>query len=152
VDTLYRDPAGRRVIHADLHHENVKVDRGRLRPLDFYEVIWGYPVQDVALTLYDLRFFARQTADQYAALRDAFADGYASRLPWPEAYPGQIDVLIAGRRLRAANWVLIRETAPFARDPIPDPAVIEGFFARLEAEFRGLLESAATGGGSADGR
>jgi Ser/Thr protein kinase RdoA (MazF antagonist) len=39
VAAIYADPTGRRVIHSDLHHENVKVHQGRLRPLDFYEVI-----------------------------------------------------------------------------------------------------------------
>jgi Ser/Thr protein kinase RdoA (MazF antagonist) len=144
VDALYADPAGRRVIHADLHHENVKVHRGRLRPLDFYEVIWGYPVQDISLTFYDLRFWADCRPHGYAALRDAFELGYRSRLPWPETYPGQIDTLVAGRRLRQANWVIEHETAPFAADPtaVPDPAVIAPFFERLEAEFRALLDGA----------
>ena len=144
LDALYADPAGRRVIHADLHHENVKVCRGRLRPLDFYEVIWAYPVQDVSLTLYDLRYFADCRPHSYAALRDAFAAGYTSRLPWPEQHPGQIDTLIAGRQLRRANWVLQHETAPFAGDPskVPDPAKIVRFFEWLEAEFRTMLEHA----------
>lgn len=141
VDALYADPAGLRVIHADLHHENVKLARGRLRPLDFYEVIWGYPAQDVALTLYDLRYSTARQPHGYAALREAFARGYASRLPWPEAHPGQLDTLVAGRRLRQANWVLWRETAPFAPDPgaVPDPAEIIPYFERVEAEFRALL-------------
>ena len=144
LTALYADPSGRRVIHADLHHENVKVDRGRLRPLDFYEVIHGYPVQDVSLTLYDLwrlREFTDSRLQVYAALRDAFAQGYTTRLPWPEQHPGQIDTLIAGRQLRRANWVLAHETAAFAADPaaVPDPAAIVWFFERLEAELRALL-------------
>jgi Ser/Thr protein kinase RdoA (MazF antagonist) len=142
VDALYADPAGRRVIHADLIPENVKVHRGRLRPLDFYEAIWGYPVQDVALSFYDLRFFVDCRPHGYAALRDAFADGYTTRLPWPERRGGQVDLLVAGRRLRKANWVLFTETAPFVADPetVTDPTLVAGFFARLEAEFRTLLE------------
>jgi Ser/Thr protein kinase RdoA (MazF antagonist) len=133
------------VIHADLHQENVKVHRGRLRPLDFYEVIWGYPVQDIALTLYDLRYFADCRPYGYGALREAFIAGYASRLPWPEQHRGQIDTLIAGRQLRRANWVLEHETDPFADDPsgAPDPAALVQFFERLEAEFGAWLEGPA---------
>jgi len=143
VGALYADPAGRRVIHADLIPENVKIHRGRLRPLDFYEAIGGYPVQDVALTFYDLRFFVDCRPHGFPALRDAFAQGYASRLPWPERQPGQIDALVAGRRLRKANWVLVTETAPFVGAPerVTDPALVAGFFARLEADFRALLEA-----------
>ncbi len=141
VDALYADPAGRRVIHADLHHENVKVHRGRLRPLDFYEAIWGYPVQDISLTFYDLCYFTDCRPYGYAALREAFTTGYTSRLPWPEQHRGQIDTLIAGRQLRRANWVLQHETAPFAADPstVPDPDAIVRFFESLEAQFRALL-------------
>ena len=141
IGALYADPAGRRVIHADLHHENVKVLRGRLRPLDFYEAIWGYPVQDISLTFYDLRVFADCRPYGYEALRAAFTRGYVSRLPWPEQYPGQIETLIAGRRLRQANWVLAHETAAFAPDPtrVPDPAAIRRFFERLGDELRALL-------------
>ena len=115
IDALYAEPAGRRVIHADLTVENVKVHRGRLRPLDFYETSWGYPIQDAALTLFDLRFFADCRPHGYAALRDAFADGYMSRMPWPEQHSGQIDALVAGRRLRQANLVLLHEAAPSPR-------------------------------------
>jgi Ser/Thr protein kinase RdoA (MazF antagonist) len=140
--TLYADPSGLRVVHADLHHENVKVDRGRLRPLDFYEVVWAYPVQDVSLTLYDLRYYADCQPHGYPAIRDAFAEGYASRLPWPEQRPGQVDTLVAGRLLRRANYVLWRQTAAFADDPaaVPDPLRLEPFFAWLEFDLRSLLD------------
>jgi Ser/Thr protein kinase RdoA (MazF antagonist) len=142
VDDLFRDPAGRRVIHADLHHENVILHRGRLRPLDFYEVIWGYPLQDIALTFFDFRYYTDARSPGYDALRRAFASGYAAHLPWPEESPGQIDILVAGRRLRQANWVLWRETAPFAEEAsaVPDPARIVPYFERLEGEFRALLD------------
>src|SRR5215472_5143576 len=45
---LYRDGQEVRIIHADLHQENVKVFRGTLYPFDFEDVILGYPVQDIA--------------------------------------------------------------------------------------------------------
>jgi Ser/Thr protein kinase RdoA (MazF antagonist) len=142
VAALQADRTGRQVIHADLHPKNVKVHRGRLRPLDFYEVIWGYAVQDVALTLYDLRFFTNSRPHGYAALRDAFQRGYAACLPWPETQAGQIDTLVAGRRLRQANWVLLHETALFASHPetVPDPGELHPFFQRLETEFRALFD------------
>ena len=75
---------------------------------------------------------------------DTVAACDASRLPWPEGYPGQIDTLVAGRLLRRVNWVLWRETAPFADDPtrVPDPRRLEAFFARLEDELRAFLEHA----------
>ena len=64
------------------------------------------------------------------------------RLAWPETRSGDLDVLVAGRLLRRANYVLWRETAAFADDPaaVPDPARLEPFFAWLETELRSLLE------------
>lgn len=139
---LYADPAGLFVVHADLQHDNVKLDRGRLRPLDFYEVVWAYPVQDVALTLYDLRYSSPGGSYGYGPAHADFAEGYASRLLWPESHPGQLDLLVAGRLLRRANYVLWRETAAFADDPstVPDPARLDPFFAWVEADLRAVLE------------
>lgn len=106
LDRLYADPDGLRVIHGDLHHENVKVSRGRLRPIDFEDVIWGYPIQDIALTFYDFRFYTDPETHDYAALCGAFQCGYTSNLPWPQEYPDQIDTLHVARRIWVANWVL----------------------------------------------
>lgn len=109
LDRLYAGPEKPRVIHGDLHHENVKVSRGKLRPIDFEDVIWGYPIQDVALTFYDFRYYTDPEAHDYDALCEAFRRGYASRLPWPEEYPNQIDLLHVARRIWVANWVLQNE-------------------------------------------
>jgi Ser/Thr protein kinase RdoA (MazF antagonist) len=111
---LYADPSGLRVIHNDLHQENVKLWRGRLRPLDFEDAIWGYPVQDIAMTFGDLLFFTDLDNTAYQAMRAAFQRGYTSVSPWPEAYPGQIDTFNAGRQLWRANWVA-RFEAPHAQ-------------------------------------
>ena len=43
-----------RVIHCDLWHENIKLDRGRLRPFDFEDTVWGYRLHDLAMGLLDL--------------------------------------------------------------------------------------------------
>lgn len=102
---LYADPQGRRVIHNDLHQENVKIWRGRLRPLDFEDAIWGYPVQDIAMTFSDLLFDSTLDTEAYQRLRAAFQQGYTSHSPWPETYAGQLDTFIAGRQLWRANWV-----------------------------------------------
>ena len=85
---LYRDGQGVRIIHADLHQENVKVFRGALSPFDFEDSILGYPVQDIAQTFYDLLYFSSLDNTEYQRLRDAFIQGYQSEQPWPEAYPG----------------------------------------------------------------
>ncbi|MDQ3326962.1 MAG: phosphotransferase [Chloroflexota bacterium] len=112
---LYADPSGRRPIHNDLHHENVKVFRGKLQPLDFEDALWGYPVQDIAMTWYDLLDHADPESTDYDALREAFERGYTSRAAWPEAYPDEIDAFIAGRQIWRANYVA-RHERRYARD------------------------------------
>ena len=132
------------MIHADLHHQNVKLDRGRLRPLDFYEVIWGYPAQDVALTLYDLRYYTAPPRPGTPPCAEPSPAATPPYCPGPRRAPASSMSLVAGRRLRQANWVLWRETAPFAPVPgaVPDPAEIVPYFERVEAEFRALLDGA----------
>lgn len=127
---LYADPTSLRVIHNDLHQENVKVWRGRLRPLDFEDAIWGYPVQDIAMTFGDLLFFTELSSSEYQAVRAAFQRGYTSHSPWPETYSGQIDTFIAGRQLWRANWVA-RFEQPYA----------QGFNTWLAARFQAFLDT-----------
>ncbi len=97
----YADPTGLRVIHNDLHHENINFYRGCLYPFDFEDTIWGYPVQDIATALQDL--MEDTPPDAFEPLQDAFRAGYERHSPWPERYPGEIDVFRAGFVLKRAN-------------------------------------------------
>jgi Ser/Thr protein kinase RdoA (MazF antagonist) len=126
--SLYQDRRGLRVLHYDLHQWNVKVYRGKLSPFDCEDLIWGYPVQDIAITFYYLQGY-----EQAQDFREAFRRGYTQYCDWPEHTPGQIDTFIAGRGLELANFVL--------QDPNPDwqreaPAFIE----RTETRLRTFLE------------
>ncbi len=89
-----------RVIHCDLWHENIKLDRGRLRPVDFEDTIWGYRLHDIAMGMLDL--LEDVGAARYAHLLAAFRSGYERHLDWPE---GNLAVLQLGRLLWKANWV-----------------------------------------------
>lgn len=101
------DPATAQIIHGDLHPWNVHVSRGRLIALDFEDVAWGRPVQDVAITL----FYERDNPN-YADLRSAFTDGYTSVLAWPETSDGQIEHFMAARTIMFVNFVLNIEDEP----------------------------------------
>jgi Ser/Thr protein kinase RdoA (MazF antagonist) len=101
--SLYADPDGLQVIHNDLHHENIKIDRGRLRPFDFEDTIWGYPVQDIAMALQDLMMAV--APDAFEPLQHAFRAGYERRRAWPAQDGRQIDTFRAGRLLWVANYV-----------------------------------------------
>lgn len=99
----YADGEGLRVIHNDLWHDNIKIHRGRLRPLDFEDTIWGYPVQDIAMALQDLA--SAVTPPVYVRYVDALRAGYERLAPWPERYAGEIDRFRVGRMLWVANYV-----------------------------------------------
>lgn len=103
---LYADSAGLRPIHNDLHQENVKIWRGKLRPLDFEDTILGYPVQDIAMTFSDLLYYCNLDNDGYERLREAFIRGYRDAAEWPETNPNQSNLFMAGRLLWRANWVV----------------------------------------------
>jgi len=100
---LYSQPNGLQAIHNDLHHENIKTDRGRLRPFDFEDTLWGYPVQDIAMALQDLMLDV--DAEAFTKLSAAFRRGYERLAHWPATNDGQIDTFRAGRMLWVANWI-----------------------------------------------
>jgi Ser/Thr protein kinase RdoA (MazF antagonist) len=104
LDRLFASPQKRHVLHGDLHLWNVKVKNGRLYPIDFEDLMWGYPVQDVAITL----FYGR-LHKHYSDLRAAFNAGYSTLQPWPVEYPGQLELLMAGRTLMFVNYVLTQD-------------------------------------------
>jgi len=122
-----------RLLHGDLHQWNVRCARGGLSPIDFEDLMWGWPVQDIATSLY---YFLEPEAD-YPQLRAAFEQGYRRRAPWPERHPGEIDAFIAARGLGLVNFILTH----------PNPAWkarASEFVERIEQRLRRLL--AQTGG------
>ncbi len=127
-ERLYADPAELRVIHNDLHHNNVKIHRGCLHPFDFEHTMWGYPVQDLAVALDGL--MARSARDKLEPLQRALRAGYENRIEWPERDEGQIDTFRAGRTLWVANYV-----AQF------EPGRLKEYVDRLAPQFERFLDT-----------
>jgi len=107
----------------------VKVYRGRVGTFDFEDLMWGWPVQDIATTFY--YFYGEARFDE---LLEAFKRGYTSLREWPERVPGEITTFIAGRALVLANDLLIDTSSPEWQAAIPR------YFERTEARLRALLE------------
>ena len=117
IDALWATAHKPRVIHNDLHQWNVKIYRERPYALDFEDLMWGFPVQDIAVTFYSL--LGNESVPEF---REAFRCGYTRYRAWPEQVEGQLNALIAGRGLMLANFVL--------QDPHPEwreqaPAFVE---------------------------
>ena len=105
IDRMYReDTAGLRVTHGDLHQWNVRIARGSLSPIDFEDLMWAYPLQDISTTLYYNRL-----DDNYDALLAAFKRGYESILPFPEEFPGQLEIHMLSRRIGLLNYIFTAE-------------------------------------------
>ena len=113
IDELHAGDQDPGIIHADLHQWNLRISRCQVGAIDFEDLMWGYPLQDIAITFYYL-----QGREDYANLLDAFMKGYQNGREWPEQYPGQLDVLIAGRGLDLLNYVL-QDTDPEWREQAP---------------------------------
>lgn len=92
------DSSDLRVIHCDLWHENIKIDRGRLRPFDFEDTILGYRLHDIAMGMLDL--LETVGTERYTGLIASFRSGYEKLLAWPE---GNLEVLQIGRLLWTVN-------------------------------------------------
>jgi Ser/Thr protein kinase RdoA (MazF antagonist) len=75
--------------------------------LDFEDVMLGYPVQDIAITLY----YGRQR-DDYESLREAFAQGYTGIRMWPVDRDGRIETLMAARSVNFINYVARIDPSP----------------------------------------
>jgi streptomycin 6-kinase len=127
IDQLKASSEPMRILHGDLHQWNVRNARGVLSPIDFEYLMLGWPVQDIATTLY---YF---DAKDYTNLCAAFREGYTRRSPWPERRASEIDSFIAARGLGLANFIL--------NDPNPAWREKAGeFIAGIEKRLVGLME------------
>lgn len=108
---------GQMILHGDLHPWNVHRVRDRLRPLDFADLIWGHPIQDVAITL----FYLTERHD-FPTLRGAFFDGYTATRPWPgdggvDGIWPTIETLHMARSLMFCNYIV--RALPAYRETLP---------------------------------
>jgi len=94
------DRSDLRVIHCDLWHDNVKLHRGVLHPLDFEDTVWGFRAHDIAMAMLDLLEATDEA--RYAELLAAFRRGYEALMAWPD---DPIEPFQIGRLLWKINWV-----------------------------------------------
>jgi Ser/Thr protein kinase RdoA (MazF antagonist) len=103
LDALWSSPPHPpHLLHGDFGPQNVMRWRTRLTPIDFQDLQFGFDVQDVAITVNDLR---RLYDDE--SLIEAFVAGYTSVRPWPLQDPSLERALGAARRLGFVNLGLI---------------------------------------------
>lgn len=126
LDRLYDGPSPPRFLHLDVHLGNVKQCGDRLAVLDFDDSMWAYPVQDIAISLYYLRYLRGLPED----LCLSFKRGYGRVRAWPEEWEGQIDLLMEARALDLVDVVLAADRSG-ARECLPD--LLQGIEDRVRA-------------------
>ena len=102
VETAYAalDRSDLRVIHCDLWHDNIKLYKNVLHPLDFEDTVWGFRAHDIAMAMLDLLETVGE--DAYPRLLAAFRHGYEAHLAWPG---DPLEPFQVGRLLWKINWV-----------------------------------------------
>jgi Ser/Thr protein kinase RdoA (MazF antagonist) len=102
IDALWAAPPGRpHLLHGDLTPHNIIQTRRGLVPIDFQDLVWGFDVQDIAISMLPL-----QRHEPPVTLTAAFRAGYEEVRPWPQVSPETLAALFAARRLLMANLAL----------------------------------------------
>jgi Ser/Thr protein kinase RdoA (MazF antagonist) len=106
VESAYAaiDRSDLRVIHCDLWHDNIKLYRGVLHPLDFEDTVWGFRAHDIAMAMLDLLEDTDEA--RYSVLLASFRHGYQACMAWPD---DPIEPFQIGRLLWKINWVARRQ-------------------------------------------
>lgn len=128
LDELWRSPPHRpHLLHGDLTAANVVVTGdGTLAPIDFQDVVWGFDVQDLAITIAVLR-----RAPAAPRLVTAFQAGYSTHRRWPDPSPTLLNALIAARALNQINLTM----------NVEGPADADGYFTAHADRLRAWLRS-----------
>ena len=102
LEALDRHPAYYGFIHADLHHWNYLFHHDEIRVIDFSDAGWGHFAYDIAVTLSALEYPLPGLHDHrgsYAALREAFLEGYHHVRDLPRDWPDEVDTYVVARLL-----------------------------------------------------
>jgi Ser/Thr protein kinase RdoA (MazF antagonist) len=103
------------LIHADLMAENILVQDGVPRVIDFDDSGFGWHLYDPATLLaFDV------ADDDFERKRDAWVEGYRSVAPLADAHLEELPTLIMARFLVGLGWLYTRRETPFAREVTPD--------------------------------
>jgi Ser/Thr protein kinase RdoA (MazF antagonist) len=117
------DAGGYGLIHADFVPDNLMVDNGKVRLIDFDDAGYGWHLFEIATALYFIR-----DDPNYAVARDALVAGYREHRPLSERALDKLPVLMMARGFTYLGWVHTRRAFDVARELTP-------FVVRLACEF-----------------
>ena len=138
LNRLWRDPPHEpHLLHGDFGLGNVLASRSRLSAIDFQDLQYGFDLQDVAITLADLR---RSAPEMIEPVRS----GYAEVRRWPDLTPDLDAALTAARSLNIMNLGLHLQRSGFAQRFDEHATRVAEWMA--DATFDQTLDSVLIGG------
>lgn len=111
---LDRSPETYSMIHADFLPENLLVEEGRVRLIDFDDAGFGWHLFELATPLYLI-------ADEpyFAEARDALVAGYRRHRRLPDEMLEKLPLFMVARGLSYVSWVHTRRQTETARELTP---------------------------------
>lgn len=111
---LGKGPTAYGLIHADFCPENLLVDGGQIRLLDFDDAGYGWHLFEIATSLYFVR-----PEPHFRDAEAALIDGYRSLRPLDAATLRSLPLFYAVRGLTYLGWVHTRQETETARELAP---------------------------------
>jgi Ser/Thr protein kinase RdoA (MazF antagonist) len=109
-----RAPDRYSLIHADFSPENIMVDGGRLRLIDFDDAGFGWHLFELATALYFFR-----DSPHHGLMREGLIAGYRTQRDLPDAELEQLPLFTAARAFTYLGWVHTRSETETARELTP---------------------------------
>jgi Ser/Thr protein kinase RdoA (MazF antagonist) len=97
--------------HGDLMPDNVLVADGVPYVIDFDDAGYGWHLYDLATLLAD-----KVVDPSFAAVRQAWVEGYRTVAPLPDEHLDELDALVMARLLLGLGWMHTRRETAMARD------------------------------------
>jgi Ser/Thr protein kinase RdoA (MazF antagonist) len=114
LDAFGRSPDRFGLTHGDLMPDNVLVADGVPYVIDFDDAGYGWYLYDLATLLAD-----KVVDPSFAAVRDAWVEGYRTVAPLPDEHLDELDALVMARLLLGLGWMHTRGETAMARDFAP---------------------------------
>ncbi len=87
--------------HGDMHGDNILCSDAHMTLLDFDDLTWGFPIQDIAIALLSLR-----KDPSFHHRCQSFKAGYETTASWPDHHEKYLPDLMMGRLVSVANAIL----------------------------------------------
>lgn len=132
MDTLGQKPKTFGLIHADFIVKNFLFNDNSLCAIDFDDCGWGYYLYDLAPLLTQMK-----GEPHYAAIADAYWEGYTGVRPLSNQDRAHLEAFIAARHLASCRWIAGNLRNPNIRERAAD------VIAARTLELRRFLETGA---------